>query len=121
MILNENEVRNYLSMAGFTGKALDDAVKVAYCESNFDTQAHNVTPYEDSRGLMQINLMAHPYFQILDLFNPQINTEVANIIYRESGNNFNAWTCSNVLNGKNQTFSYGIALALIIGVYYFNK
>lgn len=121
MILTENEVRNYLSNAGFTGDDLNDAVKVCYCESGFDTNAHNLTSSEDSRGLMQINLKAHPYYSFLDMFNPQINCDVAYIIFTESGNNFSQWTCSNVLNGKNPTIFYGITLALFFSIYYFSK
>lgn len=35
-------------------------IKVINCESGFKVDAHNLTPKENSWGLVQINLYAHP-------------------------------------------------------------
>ena len=96
MIITRNLVRSYLEYAGFRGTDLDNAVRICRCESSFDTEAHN-TRGEDSRGLMQINLDAHPEYSNLDLFDPTINTVIAYKVYKESGYSFRAWTCATIL------------------------
>jgi len=123
MILTESEVKSYLSNAGFKGVALNYATQICYCESGYNTNALNLTSREDSRGLMQINVIAHPEYSNLDLFNPGTNCMVAYQIYQESGNNFGAWTCANLLNLVNPNiFYYGIGLALFGLTYYiYNK
>lgn len=95
MILNEQQVRQYLYNAGFRGSHLNAAVKIAYCESGFNTKAHN-TAGEDSRGLMQINVSsnANPQYRMYDLFNPEINTKVAYQIYLNRNKTFKDWTCA---------------------------
>jgi len=99
MILSSNIIRQYAYNAGFTGNALDAAVDIAHCESGFDTSAHN-TNNEDSRGLWQINVSskANPQYKNYDLFDPQVNANVAYQIYKAWGNNFGAWTCARILN-----------------------
>ena len=84
MILSSDYTREYLSAAGFTGQALDFAVKICQCESGNDTLARALTNREDSRGLMQINLLAHPEYQNLDLYDPLINCQVAYQLIFES-------------------------------------
>jgi len=95
MILSSSQVREYLSQAGFKGTALQAALDIAYCESGFNTNAHN-TNGEDSRGLMQINVSpnANPQYYNFNLFDPRINTQVAYQIFKAWGNKFAAWTCS---------------------------
>jgi len=95
MILTEQQVKQYLYNAGFRGKDLITAVKIAKCESGFNTNAHKNDDIEDSRGLMQINVKsnANPQYAHLNLFDPQINANVAYEIYTKWGKNFNAWTC----------------------------
>jgi hypothetical protein len=118
MILNSTQVKQYLYNSGFRGIDLNAAVNISYCESNFNTNAHNTTG-EDSRGLMQINVNAHPYLQYQDLFNPQINTNVAYQIYLDSGKNFSAWTCAKQLNlVKPSNIYFGIALVFIGTIIY---
>ena len=118
MILNEFQVKEYLYNAGFRGIDLNAAVKIANCESNFNTQAHNITG-EDSRGLMQINVNAHPELIFQDLFNPQINANAAYKIYLQSGKNFSAWTCAKQLNlVKPGNLYFGMALVFIAGIIY---
>ena len=112
MILNSTQVASYLYNAGFKGVNLQAAIKICNCESSFNTNAHN-TNGEDSRGLMQINVDAHPYYSHLNLFDPQINANCAYEIFTNSGKNFKAWTCARILNLENPMFLYGTALAFI--------
>jgi Lysozyme like domain len=94
MILTEQEARFYLSMAGFSGTALDYAVQIMSCESGFNTLAHADTQIEDSRGLMQINVKAHPQWTYIDLYDPQINCNIAYQLFVSRGYNFQDWTCA---------------------------
>ncbi len=115
MILTETQTRNHLAAAGFTGQDLNRAVEIAFCESDFNVLAHN-TVGEDSRGLMQINIEAHPIYSSLDLFDPTINSLVAYQIYLDSGSNFNSWTCDRILKEKQKTQVLLLGLALIGGI-----
>jgi hypothetical protein len=112
MILNSSQVTSYLYNAGFKGVNLSAAIKICYCESSFNTNAHNTTG-EDSRGLMQINVDAHPHYANRNLFDPQINCNTAFEIFTKSGKNFKAWTCAKKLNLENPTILFGTALAFI--------
>lgn len=108
---------SYLMSAGFEGSYLDDAVRISFCESGFDTEAHN-TRGEDSRGLMQINLNAHPAFLSLDLFDPGVNTAVAHSLFVEAGYSFRDWTCARLLGiipKKEKNVLY-VGLAFIVGI-----
>ena len=107
MILTEQQVKQYLYNAGFRGKDLITAVKIAKCESGFNTNAHKKDAIEDSRGLMQINVKenANPQYAHLNLFDPQINANVAYEIYTKWGKNFNAWTCYKKVKDKNKGIS----------------
>jgi hypothetical protein len=117
MILNSQQVISYLYNAGFKGVHLEAALKICYCESGFNTNAHN-TAGEDSRGLMQINVDAHPEYANLNLFDPQINANCAYEIFVQSGKNFKAWSCAKKLGLENPMFLFGTALAFIgIAVY----
>jgi hypothetical protein len=112
MILEKNQILNFLYNAGFKGANLQAAIKICFCESGFNTNAHN-TSGEDSRGLMQINVDAHPEYLNLNLFDPQINANVAYNIFTETGN-FQAWTCARKLGLVNPTnIFYGTALVFI--------
>lgn len=112
MILNTSQVFNYFYNAGFRGSNLDAAVKICYCESSFNTNAHNTTG-EDSRGLMQINVDAHPNYLNRNLFDPQINANTAYEIFTNAGKTFKDWTCARNLNLVNPSFMFGTALAFI--------
>ncbi len=115
MILTKSEVRSYLSNAGFKGTDLNKAVLIAECESSFNTNAHNRN-FEDSRGLMQINLDAHPEFSNLDLFDPVINTQIAFELYTKSNNSFKDWTCAHTLGLINPQIPLYLAFAIGIGI-----
>jgi hypothetical protein len=120
MILTETQARNYLYDAGFKGTDLNKAVQIAFCESSFNTEAHN-TKGEDSRGLMQINIHANPVYSSLDLFDPQINSMVAFVIYQDAGNIFKDWTCATKLGfneKKNELIIFsGLAIVAAIVLY----
>lgn len=122
MILTESEVRSFLYNAGFRNQSLNLAVAIAQCESGFDTNAWNQSS-EDSRGLMQINVApdANPQYQFYNLFDPQINTQVAFEIYTNAGNSFRAWTCGIEILEQNKTLIFGIVLATIIGIALFSE
>lgn len=49
---------------------------IARQESGLDPNSHN-TSGEDSRGLFQINLNAHPEYATYDLFDPVVNATIA--------------------------------------------
>ena len=96
MILSTSQAKDFLMMAGFKDQALDYALKIMSCESGLNTNALNLEG-ENSQGLMQINLNAHPEYASLNLFDPLINCQVAYRIYEKSGNNFQAWSCAKKL------------------------
>ena len=50
---------------------------IMVAESSGNPKTRNVTPNEESVGLFQINLKAHPEYRHLDLTNPVINAEIA--------------------------------------------
>jgi len=98
MILSRDQVRHVLYVSGFRGADLETAVLISECESGFDTNAHALTDREDSRGLMQINVYAHPQWISRDLFDPYINGETAYQLYSSRGGSFQDWTCLNMIN-----------------------
>ena len=123
MILTEAQARFYLNMAGFKGSKLDQAVMICNCESGYDTNAHNTTG-EDSRGLMQINVNAHPQYANLDLFDPNINVIVAREVYLNSGSSFNPCTCAHLLGiipGEVDPKTILVALAIVAGIVLYYK
>jgi len=111
MILTREEVRYYLYYAGFRGLDLDYATDICFCESSFNTNAHNQNSREDSRGLMQINILANPQYQNLNLFDPGINTSVAFEMYQNYG--FSPWSCANNIPNPSNLIAGG---ALVIGL-----
>ena len=115
MYLTESQVSFHLEAAGFKGAALIQAVQIARCESSFNINAHN-TVGEDSRGLMQINLNAHPEYLPLDLFNPELNTLIAFEIYQAAGNSFRDWTCFHTLANEQNRIIWSLGLALVTGI-----
>jgi hypothetical protein len=121
MQLSQSEIETILRNAGFKGIDLINAVKICLCESGFDPAAHN-TNNEDSRGLFQINVIAHPEYSYLDLFDPQINANVAFEIFTQSGNKFTAWkNCAASSNIIEKTMLFGIGFVLIAGIIYINN
>lgn len=121
MILTETQIRNYLSAAGFSGSDLNNAVRICFCESGYNTNAHN-TSGEDSRGLMQINVNAHPVYAPLDLFDPEMNCMIAYEIFKDANFSFRDWSCAYILgilkkndNLDPKIFVY-VAIAIMAGM-----
>lgn len=84
------EIARHAQAAGFRGMNLQVAVAIALAESNGgDTTAHRVTSREDSRGLWQINVRAHPELAS-NLFDPATNARAAFAVHRKQG--FDAWS-----------------------------
>jgi len=50
---------------------------IAMNESGLNPKAHALTSREDSRGLFQINVNAHPQFKNNSLYNPTVNAKIA--------------------------------------------
>ncbi len=63
---------------------IDNAVNIAELESGFFTAARNERG-EDSRGLWQINVHAHPHLLRYNLFDPQLNAYCAYHIWKDAG------------------------------------
>lgn len=79
------------SNAGFTGGDLVLAVAIAYGESSGNPNATNTTPPDNSYGLWQININAHPEYDATSLLDPQTNANAAFAIYSAAGNSFSPW------------------------------
>lgn len=73
-----------LAMLYWPLQEVDNAVNIAELESSFFTAAHNERG-EDSRGLWQINVLAHPHLLAHNLFDPQLNAYYASQIWRDAG------------------------------------
>ena len=65
--------------------------KIIKCESGFNPNAHALTSRENSYGLVQINLMAHPHVSVEQATNPSfaINFLAENLSKGEG----HMWTC----------------------------
>ena len=115
MILNYSEIKSYCYNAGFRGIDLEAATKISHCESNWNTNAHNTTG-EDSRGLFQINVDAHPQYLYVNLFDPEINCDIAYELYSNANKTFKDWTCARSLGLIDPGISLIAALAFGIGI-----
>jgi len=70
---------------------------IAECESGFRSTAHCSSCFsgirEDSRGILQVNVLAHPRFAAWNLYSPDVNARAARIIFDAQG--YGAWrNCS---------------------------
>jgi hypothetical protein len=105
MILPESLVRQAAFNAGFRGSHLDAAVEIAKCESGFNTNAGCLNCFgvaEDSKGLFQINVNAHPQYKNANLYDAQTNAHAAYQVYLEAGSSFRPWyNCANKLGYLN--------------------
>src|SRR6266540_1210395 len=63
---------------------------IGYAESRGNVRAHYVTAREDSRGLWQINVRAHPQFASQDLYDPLTNARAALGVLHSQG--LGAWS-----------------------------
>jgi hypothetical protein len=85
--------------AGFSPDQSVTMTAIALAESGGNADAHNPNG-EDSRGLWQINVKAHPDLAHVDLYDPVENAKAA---FRISGNgqNVSPWTTT---HGKNAAY-----------------
>jgi len=76
----------------FRSEQLQIAVAVAKAESGWNTTARLHTSQEDSRGLWQINLYAHPNYNGQSLYDPDYNANAAWGVYSNSNHTWRPWT-----------------------------
>ena len=91
------EIADYAYAAGFRGAELNWSVAIAMAESDGGhTDAHALTKKEDSRGLWQINVRAHPQYANVDLYDPATNARAAFDVKKRQG--WGAWSVTK--NGR---------------------
>lgn len=91
-VIPGSRVALYAHNAGFSGWRLIVAVAIAKGESAWNTRAHALTSREDSRGLWQINVNAHPWGKSINLYDGQTNAHAARRVWREAGGSFHPWS-----------------------------
>lgn len=90
-----------LESVGFSPEAAKIMAAIGMAESGGDPTARANTQWEDSRGLYQINLNAHPQYKSVDLSDPYENAKAAYEV-SNGGTNFGPWTM--FTNGKYQDY-----------------
>lgn len=99
--LSSQQIASLAASAGFRDMDLLTAVAVALAESGGNPSAYNPekaanTPEgKGSYGLWQVYLKAHPEFEGVDLFDPQINAYAAFQVYSMAGGHFKPWSTYN--------------------------
>lgn len=94
-----NELKQLWTDAGGPRGLAAIMAAIALAESSGNRFARNVTPKEDSRGLWQINVRAHPQYAHANLTDPRVNAQAAVAVWRSQG--LGAW--STYTNGSYQT------------------
>jgi cell wall-associated NlpC family hydrolase len=84
------EIYHFARLAGFTPDQAVTMTAIALAESGGESKAHNPDG-EDSRGLWQINVNAHPQLANSDLYDPMVNAQAAFAISAR-GRNVAPWT-----------------------------
>lgn len=87
--LSARQIGVHAAAAGFRGADLQTSIAVALAESGGDPSAHALTSREDSRGLWQINVRAHPELSG-NLYDPATNARAARAVLRKQG--WGAWS-----------------------------
>lgn len=90
MILSASQIADYARRAGFPESLIPTMTAISLAESGGNPSSRLFTSREDSRGLWQINIKAHPEFAAYDLTNPQANADAAYAVWKKQG--LNAWT-----------------------------
>jgi hypothetical protein len=106
--LSTAEVTRHAAAAGFQGADLRMAVAVAFAESGGNPNARNLSSREDSRGLWQINVRAHPEFASSNLYDPATNARAARAVLRKQG--WRAWSV--YTNGRAALLLPGVTAAI---------
>ncbi len=89
--LSRQELADVWLSAGGNPRAATMAAAVALRESGGRPNARNLSKREDSRGLWQINVRAHPQWALRNLYNPRVNAQAA-IAISSNGRNWSPWT-----------------------------
>ncbi|WP_239375896.1 NlpC/P60 family protein [Frankia sp. Cj5] len=89
-IYNPAQIYGFARGAGFSPDQATTMTAVALAESGGNSDSHN-SHGEDSRGLWQINLNAHPQWRDRDLYDPRVNARLAYDVSRQ-GRDVSAWT-----------------------------
>ncbi len=97
-LLGAREIYAYALAAGFTPDQAVEMTAIALAESSGRTDAH-ASSGEDSRGLWQVNLDAHPSLAGQDLFDPAVNARAAYDIYTDSGS-YRPWSVTHENRGQ---------------------
>jgi hypothetical protein len=84
------QIAAHAAAAGFRGADLVTAIAVAAAESGGNSNARALTSREDSRGLWQINVRAHPEFASSNLYDPATNARAAKAVLSKQG--WGAWS-----------------------------
>jgi hypothetical protein len=106
--LSIGDIARHAAAAGFKGADLRMAVAVAYAESGGNPAAHALTSREDSRGLWQINVRAHPEFAGSNLYDPATNARAAKAVLAKQG--WSAWSV--YTNGKAMLYLPSVTAAI---------
>lgn len=89
--LTPGEVLQVARSSGLSGGAAVIAAAIAMAESGGRTCARNLSGIEDSQGLWQINVRAHPAWAEQDLSDPAINAK-AMLAVSGNGSNWTPWS-----------------------------
>ncbi len=92
--MTREEVREVWIAQGGPIQSADLVAEIAWRESRFKPDAHRVSDVEDSRGLMQINVRAHPQYRRVNLYDPIINMRAA-LAVSNGGRDFSPWSTYN--------------------------
>jgi|SRR5579884_159990 len=95
MSINIPECIALCRQVGFPEHSIPIAVSVAKCESGLNPNSHclNCVPgfIEDSRGLWQINVLAHPKYNTPTIYDPLKNAQAA-LDISSNGTNWQPWS-----------------------------
>lgn len=90
-VLSPQELGDLWISMGGSPRSATMAAAVARRESGGNPRAHALTSREDSRGLWQINVRAHPTWRLRDLYDPRTNAQAA-IAISSNGASWGPWT-----------------------------
>jgi len=95
--ISPRHIYQYARQAGFSASEAVVATAIALAESvggDANAHCHDCVPgvHEDSRGLWQINVLAHPWAAQSNLYDPQVNAAAAYQVYKDAGKKFTPWS-----------------------------
>jgi hypothetical protein len=99
-VLGDIDIAETAWYGGFWGSDLILALAVAGAESGWNTSALNPGPGEYSVGLWQINVRAHPQFDVNSLYDQDYNAHAAFDVFHDAGYRWTPWSAYN--NGSYQ-------------------